>query len=175
MSFGEPSKFRKYTPLVAVLFLLGGVVYAVRSLGVNTGYAPEQPIPFSHRLHAGENQIPCLYCHANADKGRHATVPSMNVCMNCHSVVANDKPTIQTLKKYYEEGRSIEWIRVHDLPDFVYFSHRWHVAKGVQCQTCHGKVEAMERIEQMQPLTMGWCVDCHRAKEASIECGTCHQ
>lgn len=155
--------------------LAGLGIYRLRHLGDNRGYAPEQPIPFSHRLHAGENQIPCQYCHAGAEKGRHATVPSMNVCMNCHSVVAGDRPNVQLLKKYYEEGRSFEWVRVHDLPDFVYFSHRWHVAKGVACQTCHGPVENMDRITQVRTMQMGFCVDCHRKNEAKTECSTCHQ
>lgn len=99
----------------------------------------------------------------------------MNVCMNCHSVVAIDKPAIQELKKYYAEGRSIEWVRVHDLPDFVYFSHQQHMAKNVACQTCHGPVESMERVEQFNTLQMGWCVECHRMNNAPTECSTCHQ
>lgn len=128
----------------------------------NQGYAPEQPIPFSHKRHAGENKIACLYCHAGAEKSRHASIPSMNVCMNCHSVVKPESPYIQQLKKHYIEGRPIEWIRVHELPDFVYFPHKRHVAKGVSCETCHGNVKQMARIEQNAPLTMGWCLDCHK-------------
>ena len=177
MSFRQPSTFQKIAPLCVLVVLVCGVVYGLRHLGDNTGYAPEQPIPFSHRLHAGDNHIPCLYCHANAEKGRHATIPAMNVCMNCHSVVANDKPVIQQLKKMYAEGRSIEWVRVHDLPDFVYFSHRWHLAKGIECQRCHGPVETMDRIQQVNTLQMGWCINCHRTNKdkAPTECSTCHQ
>src|SRR3954464_7944797 len=90
----------------------------------NQGYAPEQPIPFSHKLHAGDNKIPCLYCHSAAEKSRHATIPSLNVCMNCHSVVKVDSPYIQQIRKAYSDGKPIEWVRVHELPDYVYFPHK---------------------------------------------------
>ena len=161
----------------------------------NQGYAPEQPIPFSHRLMAGNDRIPCLYCHTGADKSRHAGIPPMNVCMNCHQVVKADSPYIQKLKQLYNEKKTIEWVRVHELPDFVYFSHKRHVLKGVSCETCHGDVARMDRVEQVAPLTMGWCLDCHRGKTAPPEvlgrvypnqqnprgpvaptqCDTCHQ
>lgn len=160
----------------------------------NQGYAPEQPIPFSHKLHAGDNKIACLYCHAGAEKSQHATIPSVNVCMNCHSVVKVDSPYIQKIKKAYTEGKPIEWIRVHELPDYVYFPHKRHVAKGVSCETCHGNVKEMERIEQKSALTMGWCMECHRGQStpkdvlmkvypgvknphgpvAPVNCSTCH-
>lgn len=175
MSLSQPSTWQKLVPLCAFALVVVVVVVTIRAVGDNSGFAPDQPIPFSHRLHAGDNKIPCLYCHANAEKGRHATVPSMNVCMNCHAVVATDRPAIQQLKGAYDSGKVMEWVRVHDLPDYVYFNHRAHVAKGVECQTCHGAVENMERVEQMKTLKMGWCVECHRQKEVSTECSTCHQ
>ncbi len=190
---------------------------ALRLPGVQQGYEPVQPIAFSHRLHAGELAVSCLYCHAGAEKSRHAGIPPANVCMNCHRFVtaplgalrAEDelaktegrapRPVISSeLKKLYgaqalddalrrDPGRAaipIAWTRVHTLPDFVYFDHRPHVSAGVTCQTCHGPVETMERVRQEQPLTMGWCVNCHRSVNqtgvsgktvnASIDCSTCH-
>jgi len=129
----------------------------------NQGYMPDQPIPFSHKLHAGQYKVACTYCHSSVEKSAHATVPSVNVCMNCHSVVkANDSPHIQKLVQHYTEGKPVEWVRVHELPDHAYFNHKRHVAKGVACETCHGDIKGMEKVYQYAPLTMGWCLDCHR-------------
>jgi hypothetical protein len=133
-----------------------------------------QPIPFSHKIHAGTNKIPCLYCHGPAERSRHATVPASNVCMNCHSVVATDKPNIQALTKSVEARQSMPWVRVHRLPDHVYFPHKWHVAKGIACQECHGPVETMDVVKQVAPLKMGWCITCHRQNGATQECSACH-
>lgn len=185
--------------LGVALFLIVGVVAVFGVIkfyptASNQGFAPEQPIPFSHKLHAGVNKIQCLYCHSGAEKSRHATIPSSNVCMNCHSVVKIDSPHIQKLRKLYAEGKPIEWARVHELPDYVYFPHKRHVAKGVSCETCHGNVKDMDRIEQKEALTMGWCMECHRGETtprnvlakvyphvknprgpvASVNCSTCH-
>lgn len=159
------------------LLILAGLVYAVCfwwNLGNSVGYAPAQPIPFSHKIHAGDNKIACLYCHTGADKGRHAQVPPMNVCMNCHSVVKADSPWIQKLKSQYEKGEPLEWIKVHDQPDFVFFNHRPHIAKGVACESCHGDVKNMDKVQQVESLNMGYCLDCHRAKGAPTDCYTCH-
>jgi c(7)-type cytochrome triheme protein len=169
----KPETAKVVVPLVLVLFLgLGG--WAFFDTFSNIGYAPKQPIPFSHKIHAGTNRIPCMYCHSAAERSRHATIPPMNVCMNCHSVVAMDKPNVQTLSMYYSAGRDLPWIRVYRVPDYVYFSHRWHVAKEVTCQECHGKVENMDLTYQATNLKMGWCISCHRLKKASTECNTCH-
>jgi hypothetical protein len=179
--------------LILVVFAVGGIA-AYFPTASNEGYNPEQPIPFSHKLHAGDNKIACLYCHSGAEKSRHASVPSVNVCMNCHSVVKTDSPWIQQIRKHYAEGTPIEWIRVHELPDYVYFPHKRHVAKGVACQTCHGPVQEMARVYQFAPLTMGWCMECHRGQTtpravlqnvypnmkdphgpvAAVNCNTCH-
>jgi hypothetical protein len=140
----------------------------------NVGYTPKQPIAFSHKLHAGTRKIPCLYCHSNAERSRHATVPAMNVCMNCHIVARTDRPAIQEITKLYQENRPVEWVRIHRLPDYVYFSHRWHVAKGFACQKCHGEVQTMDEVTQVAPLKMGWCISCHRQNQAPTECNTCH-
>jgi hypothetical protein len=149
--------------LPLVLIVLGGVAWVFPTAS-NEGYAPEQPIPFSHKLHAGDNKIACQYCHSGVEKSRHATIPSVNVCMNCHSVVKTDSPWIQKVQQAYKDGKPIEWVRVHELPDYVYFPHKRHVGIGVSCETCHGDVKTMERIEQHGALTMGWCMECHRGQ-----------
>jgi hypothetical protein len=151
--------------LGTVLLVTGAVVGAsVFPTATNQGYAPEQPIPFSHKLHAGDNKIACAYCHSNVEKSRHATVPALSVCMNCHSVVAPDSPHIQKIKAAYAEGKPIEWIRVHELPDYAFFPHKRHIAAGLQCESCHGDVKGMETVSQFAPLTMGWCMECHRGQ-----------
>ena len=174
------------------------VVKTMRGVAHNEGYSPEQPIPFSHKKHAGQYSVPCLYCHVAPEKSRHSTVPSMNICMNCHSVVATNSPHIQKLRKFYAENRPIEWVRVHNLPDHVQFVHKRHVLKGIKCETCHGDVKEMDRVVQVNELTMGWCLSCHRGlitpaynlveQEKSVtpnrypdgaiaptNCNTCHQ
>ena len=152
--------------------------------GNHQGYEPVQPIAYSHRLHAGELQIQCQYCHFAADKSRHAGIPAAGVCMNCHKFVTaplgavraedelaqkeNRPPrpvTSPELRKLYDavnQGRPVAWNRIHSLPDFAYFDHRPHVNAGVACQQCHGPVESMERVRQISDLSMGWCVNCHR-------------
>ncbi len=168
---------------VLVLIIIGlGIWVVAPPTGYNNGYAPEQPIPFSHKLHAGAMKIPCLYCHVNADKSKHSTVPALNVCMNCHGVVRKafgsetESPHIKKLVEAYQAGTPVQWVRVHMLPDFVFFNHKRHIARGVQCQTCHGEVQEMERVGQYSDLSMGWCVNCHRKPEnnAPIQCDTCH-
>ncbi len=128
----------------------------------NQGYAPKQPIAYSHAVHAGSLQIPCQYCHYGADRGRYAGIPPASVCLNCHKQVKPDHPEVQKVAAAVESGTPIEWVRVHSLPDHVYFNHRPHVRAGLDCQTCHGPVESMGRVEQHSDLTMGFCLDCHR-------------
>ena len=160
---------------VVVLTILGLGIRFWWNLGNSIGYAPEQPIPFSHKIHAGDNQIPCLYCHVNADKGRAATVPSLNVCMNCHSVVKTDSPYIQQIKEHYDKNEPMEWTKVHVQPDFVYFNHRPHIAKGFACETCHGDVKQESRIEQKEALNMGFCIGCHKQNGGPLSCYACHR
>jgi hypothetical protein len=126
------------------------------------GYAPTQPIPFSHAQHAGLYQIPCLYCHPTAEYAAFSAVPGVDTCMNCHNMVKTDSPHIQKIAEAYETGVAIPWVKVHVLPDFVHFNHRAHIAAGVACETCHGPVEEMDVVYQWAPLSMGWCMDCHR-------------
>jgi hypothetical protein len=136
---------------------------------------PAQPIPFDHSVHAGKNQIGCTLCHAFAEHAPSAGVPSMARCVGCHKFVDKEKPDVQAILKANEEGRVIEWNRVHRLPDHVYFTHERHVAAGVGCQECHGAVETMAVVRQVAPLTMGWCVDCHVARGAPLDCLVCHK
>jgi cytochrome c2 len=151
-------------------------------IGVYTNYHPEQPIKFSHKIHAGDNAINCQYCHSSVEKSRHAGIPSPNVCMNCHKGI--DKgPTTGTAEiakiyeaigwdpatqKYDKEPKGIRWVKVHNLQDFVFFSHQQHVKVGkLDCANCHGDVKTMTTAQQVQPLTMGWCIDCHRKTEVA--------
>lgn len=162
---------------VVVLLVLAGVAsLALPPVGYNNGYQPEQPIPYDHSLHAGQYQIDCKYCHSNADKSRHATVPSLNVCMNCHMAAGTDKPNVQKLKEIYDKGETVQWKKVHLLPDYVMFNHKRHVQKDIACQTCHGPIQEMPVVRQFQTMSMGWCVDCHRKPEnnAPTNCSTCH-
>lgn len=151
----------------------------------NQGYAPVQPIAYSHAVHAGAMQIECQYCHYGAERSRHAGIPPASVCMNCHKVVAKDHPEVQKVAAAIKDGRPIAWIRVHSVPDHVYFDHSVHVRGGVDCQQCHGPIEQMGRVEQWEPLTMGWCLDCHRERTVATtpdnpqagpltDCAVCH-
>lgn len=138
-------------------------------LNDNQGYAPEQPVAFSHKLHAGDNKIACQYCHYGVEKSKHAGIPAVGVCLNCHNVIRRDSPEIAKLKKAFDSGEAIAWVRVHKLPDFVYFSHQRHVAGGkIACQSCHGEVQEMERLQQHSSLNMGWCVNCHRDTQVDV-------
>ncbi len=147
----------KYMP-----WLLCAPLLLVACEPTNQGYAPKQPIEYSHAVHAGELQIPCQYCHVGADRGRYAGVPPAQTCMNCHKNVVQDNPEVKKIAAAIESGTPIEWTRVHWIPDHVYFNHSAHVNADIQCQTCHGPVQEMARVTQWAPLTMGWCVNCHR-------------
>ena len=193
----------QFLVLVSVIvLLLGGAYFAygwMMQVGVDQGYQPIQPIHYSHRIHAGDNQIECKYCHSSARTSKTSGIPSLNVCMNCHKSISEvadatsefssvtedyskefyDKE-IQKLYKatgwdpatqsYTGETQAVEWVRIHNLPDFAYFNHSQHVSvAGVQCQTCHGPVEEMEIMYQNAPLTMGWCINCHRETNVKMD------
>jgi hypothetical protein len=148
--------------VIAVLVAAVGVQRLFR-LGMQQGYSPEQPIAFSHKLHAGDNKVPCLYCHYGARSSRHAGIPSSSVCMNCHGLLEKQTVEIERFKEAAQLDKPlVAWTKVHNLPDFVYFNHSRHVLNGVACQSCHGAIETMSRVEQAMPLTMGWCLTCHR-------------
>lgn len=175
MSEPHKSKILLLIPALILLVGLAVVGHAWWNVGNNVGYAPEQPLPFSHKLHAGDNQIPCQYCHSNADNSKHATVPPTSVCMNCHTVVKTDSPHIKKLTESYQNDKPLEWIKIHDVPDFVFFNHKRHIKKGFDCAVCHGDIAKMDRVEQVETLNMGFCVNCHRDNGAPTDCYTCHQ
>ena len=135
----------------------------------------QQPLPFSHRLHAGEYRIGCTLCHAYAAHSPIAGIPSMQRCDGCHKLVGRDKPAIQQLEEAVAGGTPIAWNRVYRLPDHVRFTHQRHVAAGLSCQTCHGEVQTMDVVRQVAPLTMGWCLQCHEARGAPRDCLVCHK
>jgi hypothetical protein len=168
--------FRK-PALIAFTAIAGLVIGAWANATFFPTTSPDQPIQFSHKIHAGDNQIPCQHCHVYAARSPSAGVPSVNKCMNCHKAVAIDRPEIVKVRGYWERNEPIPWLKVHDLADFVYFPHKRHVQAGVACQHCHGPVETMEKVKREAPLTMPWCVDCHRANEVQngTDCWTCHK
>ena len=153
------------TLLVLVVVVIAAVTGVTRlfRMGMQEGYAPAQPIAFSHKLHAGDNKVPCLYCHYGARTSRHAGIPSSSVCMNCHGIMEKQTVEIEQFKEAAQLDKPVvSWVKVHNLPDFVYFNHSRHVLSGVTCVNCHGEIEKMTRVEQVKPLTMGWCLACHR-------------
>jgi hypothetical protein len=127
-----------------------------------TGYAPLQPVEYSHKLHAGDLGMDCRYCHSTVEQAAYAAIPATEVCMNCHTRVKADSPLLQMVRESYATGQPIPWVKVHRLPDYVYFNHQAHVTAGVGCVTCHGRVDQMMVVRQVEPLTMAWCLDCHR-------------
>jgi cytochrome c551/c552 len=197
----EPVPFYRNKAYIAigaiVLFLLGGyaVFQGAQGLGRSQDYQPEQPIFYSHTVHAGVNQVSCLYCHGGAQESKHANIPSVNVCMNCHMGIneyakgpklyredGSEVDGTAEIKKLYQyagwdpttrsfngQGKPIEWVRVHNLPDHVYFNHSQHVNAGKQqCQTCHGEIQKMNEVYQYADLSMGWCVNCHRTTKVQF-------
>ncbi|WP_298736845.1 c-type cytochrome [uncultured Chitinophaga sp.] len=196
----EPVPFYRNKAYIAlaivVLFIVGGyfTINGAIGLGRQQNYMPEQPIHYSHKVHAGINQINCLYCHAGAEKSKHAMIPSENICMNCHKSIStysgpdlftaegkkiNGTAEIQKLydyvgwdadqQKYTKPGKPIEWTKIHNLPDHVYFNHSQHVVAGKQqCQTCHGAIQDMDEVHQFADLSMGWCINCHRTTKVQF-------
>ena len=181
-----------------ILLLLSSAYFAygfLMQVGVDQGYMPVQPIHYSHKIHAGANQIECKYCHSSARVSKHSGIPSLNVCMNCHRNIAeyNGEEDLEngytkdfytkeikklytavgwdeTNQQYTGETQPVKWVRIHNLPDFVYFNHAQHVEVGeIACQKCHGPVEEMEIMYQYSPLTMGWCINCHRETNVKVE------
>jgi cytochrome c2 len=162
-----------------VVFLVGAlgfkaVINGLYSIGVQQGYAPKQPIAFSHKIHAGQYEIDCKYCHTGVMKGKSATIPTVNICWNCHNQIRKGTVTgegeIAKIVKAYETNTPIEWVRIHNLPDLAYFNHAQHVNVGGQeCQTCHGPIETMDVVRQHSLLTMGWCIDCHRKTDVNAK------
>lgn len=136
--------------------------YGASPITLNVGFAPEQPVPFSHALHAGELALDCRYCHTTVEQAARAAIPPTETCMNCHQRIRTQSDALAPVVASFASGDPVRWKRVHDLPDYVYFDHSAHVTRGVGCVVCHGRIDTMERVRQEQPLSMGWCLDCHR-------------
>ncbi|HAO92781.1 MAG: menaquinol oxidoreductase [Deltaproteobacteria bacterium GWB2_55_19] len=160
--------------------VVGGIAFVIGYF-VNDQFfsdrAPVQPINFSHKIHAGDNQIPCQYCHIYAERSRVSGVPNVKRCMGCHQIIKTDSPEIQKVASYWDKKEPIPWVKVYNLPDHVYFPHKRHVRAGVDCKNCHGDVASMARIEKVSSLQMGWCLSCHTKREVKNghDCWTCHK
>lgn len=155
--------FKAIATFVFILVVGKACIDGMVGVGISQGYAPTQPISFSHKLHAGEYKINCNYCHTGVYKSKSASIPSTNICMNCHNAIKQESPEIQKLYKAISTGRPIEWVRVHNLPDLANFNHATHAkVGGIECKQCHGPIEQMEVVQQYASLTMGWCINCHR-------------
>jgi menaquinone reductase, multiheme cytochrome c subunit len=146
----------------APVYLVALIAYGVTPEAIRIGYQPEQPVPYSHALHAGELGIDCRYCHSVVERSNKAAVPPAGVCMNCHSTVKKDSDALLPIREAFAEQQAVKWVRVTDLPDYVYFNHSAHVNASVGCETCHGRVDQMVKVFQAKPLTMAWCIDCHK-------------
>lgn len=153
---------------LAPVYLIGLIWYGASPSTIDVGYAPVQPVPYSHALHAGELGIDCRYCHTTVETAAHAAIPPTETCMNCHQRVKTRSPRLEMIRNSAASGDPIEWIKVHDLPDYTYFNHSVHVTNGVGCKSCHGRVDTMDVVFQHEPLSMGWCLDCHREPETHL-------
>ncbi|MEY4577657.1 MAG: hypothetical protein RL701_2360 [Pseudomonadota bacterium] len=158
-----------HLPLVAavgVALLGGGVTFGIwyyfSPKNTQVGYAPEQPVPYSHKLHAGDLGIDCRYCHANIERSQEAMVPPTQACIGCHAIVKKDSPKLTAVRASWQSGTPVEWVRVHRVADYVYFDHSVHLAASVGCVSCHGRIDQMDVVRQDKPLNMGWCLECHR-------------
>jgi hypothetical protein len=163
----------KVSIIIALVVIagLGGAAFelgADSSYATNQGIARTQPVPFSHTHHVGSMGIDCRYCHSTVETSAYANIPPTKTCMNCHSQIWVNSPTLEPVRASYRTDQSIPWVKVHDLPDFVYFNHSIHVKKGVGCETCHGRVDQMALMNQKNNLEMRWCLDCHRHPEQYV-------
>lgn len=174
MSYLFPKSVNKL-PLQIILFI--GVTVGILSAGITyyatpkytrVGYAPQQPVPFSHALHSGQLGIDCRYCHVGVDKGPTSTVPTAQTCMNCHSIIKTDSPLLAPVRESYASGNPVPWVKIHQAPDYVYFNHSVHIARGVSCVECHGQINEMDTVAHSKPLSMSFCLDCHRNPEEHL-------
>lgn len=168
-------KWSNAAPLKIILSLgvlgvtaVAGVTYYMTPKYSRVGYAPTQPVAYNHYLHAEQLGLDCRYCHTYVDESGHANVPDAGTCMNCHSHVKKDSPLLEPVRTSYETGEPIEWVRIHKVPDYVYFNHAVHVNRGVSCIECHGNINEMEVVHHSEPLSMAFCLECHRNPEDSI-------
>jgi hypothetical protein len=161
--------------LVGVAALGLALVLALVRISAGLAAGPKQPIPFSHRVHAGDKRISCFFCHNTASYSENAGLPPVQKCLLCHNVIIPNFPPIQLLHAYYRGPQRLQWVRIYRLPDFVFFNHSVHINRQIDCGACHGDVKVMDRLEARQVFTMGFCVDCHRKYGATIDCYTCHR
>jgi hypothetical protein len=153
--------------LGAPVYLVALIAYGVTPEAIRIGYQPDQPVPYSHALHVGELGMDCRYCHSTVERAAKAAIPPAATCMNCHQTVQPQSDKLLPVRAAFGENEPLRWVRVHDLPDYVYFNHSAHVAVGVGCESCHGRIDQMVKVYQHAPLTMGWCLDCHRLTRES--------
>ena len=164
--------FTKSADRILRVFLVAVVLAAAAAIGlaswlfhprqVDVGYSPVQPVPYSHKLHAGDLGLDCRYCHSTVERAAMAAIPPTETCMNCHERVRPQSAALAPVRESYASGKPIPWVRVHRLPDFVFFNHSAHINAGVSCVSCHGRVDQMIEVKQVEPLNMAWCLDCHR-------------
>jgi menaquinone reductase, multiheme cytochrome c subunit len=163
-----PEWVNRIRPFVGVLLVIvpAYLVFLLYAFGTpettDVGYSPRQPVPYSHQVHVGQIGLDCRYCHTTVENAAFAAVPPTSVCMNCHKAIATELESTKPLRESMATGKPVPWVRVHDLPDYVYFDHRAHVGKGVGCVSCHGRIDRMDQVYQVKTLSMGWCLDCHR-------------
>ncbi|MCG8373959.1 MAG: cytochrome c family protein [Balneolales bacterium] len=151
--------------IVTVNVVILGMWYYFTPAFTDVGYAPEQPVPFSHQIHVGKLGLDCQYCHTSVTESKQANVPPTQTCMNCHGQIKTDSEKLAPIRESWETGAAVEWVRVHNLPDYAYFNHAAHVNVGVGCESCHGRIDKMEVVYQAERLSMNWCLECHREPE----------
>ena len=154
--------------IVTVNIVILGVWYFFSPKYTDVGYAPEQPVPYSHKLHVDQLGLDCQYCHTSVTVSKQANIPPTQTCMNCHNAVLPESEKLEPIRESWATGKAVEWIKVHNLPDYAYFNHAAHVNVGVGCESCHGRIDQMEVVYQAEPLSMSWCLDCHRAPEEHL-------
>jgi len=155
--------------VVLVGLATAGVTYYMTPKYTRVGYAPVQPVPFSHNLHAGQLGLDCRYCHSNVDKSAHSNVPTAQTCMNCHNQIKTNSPLLAPVRESFENpGKPVPWVWIHQTPDYAYFNHSAHVNRGVSCVECHGRIDQMDTVTHMKALSMGFCLDCHRNPELHV-------
>ncbi len=145
--------------------LTGGIWYYFTPKYTRVGYMPVQPVPFSHKIHVGQLGLDCRYCHSFVEVAAHSNIPNTQTCMNCHSQVQKENPKLKPVHDSWATGKPIDWVQIHKTPDYVYFNHSVHVNRGISCYSCHGPVNEMEVVYHREPLSMAWCLDCHRNPE----------
>jgi hypothetical protein len=154
--------------LLVPAYAVAVYLYVLSPQAIDVGYAPIQPMPFSHAMHAGELGMDCRYCHNTVENTARASIPTTQTCMACHQTIRADSEKLAPLRESHETGKPIQWVRVHDLPDFVYFDHSAHVSRGVGCVSSHGRIDKMEVVRQSETLRMSWCLGCHRTPEPQL-------